>query len=278
MRAHAPPANDSVLTQPMEVSAFVSRVAFPEIKEGMMSGSASRFAAALVVTCLGSASAIVASTSPASAASLPVMYSQRAAGYEVIAGNLPPVNVTAQFRVPTMACANPTRRSGFGAFVQDSTGLVTGTTGVKVGCVGGQPWFEAFATINGKVTRLKTTVLAGDLVTTTESQTASKTTDTFSDSRTGFTQSVVGPGGSAEYAFIGRLPSSNEYEPMFGMVSFTNVAVTGADGESLSTYIAAEDVQEQIQTTRGRQPPAGKIQVQPSALGPSYFSLVWVHQ
>jgi hypothetical protein len=244
-----------------------------------MRASASRFTVALMaVTFLGSASAIVAATPPASAASLPILYSRVTAGYEVDAANLPPTNVTTQFRVPNVACTKATRRSGFGAFIQDSTGLVTGTTGVTVGCVDGQPSFKAFATINGRVTRLKTTVLTGDLVTTTETQTSSTTTDTFSDGRTGFTRSVVGPGGSARFAFIGRLPSKYEYEPMFGTVSFTNVVVTGANGENLGSYIAAEDVQEQIQTTGGRLPPAGTIQVQPSALGPSSFSLVWMHQ
>jgi hypothetical protein len=245
-----------------------------------MRKSASRITAACSAIAIATvtATAISAAATPASAAGLPIVYSQKAAGYEVIAGNLPPIDVTAQFRIPTMVCTGANRRSDFGVFIQDATGLVTGTTGVVLGCVGGQPRFKAFATVNGKVTYLKSPVLAGDLVTTTETQTTSETTDTFNDSRTGFTQSVVGPGGSADYAFVGRLPSLNEYEPMFGTVSFTGVAVAGADGESLATYIAAEDVQEQIQATGGRLPPVGKIQVQPSALGPSSFSLVWVHQ
>jgi hypothetical protein len=185
----------------------------------------------------------------------------------------PPNSVSLDFRVPVATCSS---KSFVGFGVRDNG--VNATVGET--CVRGRhskwiPVYSADINVNNVDTVLSTSVAPNDAITVSVSVTLSATSGTFTDHTTGFSETLSGAGGIAEFAVLGSVSVPNQsgaYRkvPMFPPVSFTNVLVNGS---GLANY---DGLQEAIQTKLGRIPPRGIIQVEPGNLGASSFQLNWV--
>jgi hypothetical protein len=214
---------------------------------------------------------VIAPAAPAFA-SVHVTYYPGNAGYQVYSTSVPPASTTAQFHVPSLTCTNVKESIGFGVLVENTTGGSSSPI-VSETCKKGKAVYKGYIEVNGSGTTLKTKVNANDLVTVSADQSSGATSGTFTDDTTGFTRTITGTGSTPEYAFVGSVPGSTKKIPTFSTFTFTNVDINGA---ALGTYTSATGLSEAVQTTNGKRPPKGKIEIQPGTLGTSTFSLTWV--
>ncbi len=220
---------------------------------------------------------LVMQPTSASAANLPVSYYPTNAGYAVYSTSTPPTTAIAQLRVPALTCSTENTGVGFGVVVENADGSSRGSPTVGEACNKGQAVYTANININNVNTVLSATVKPNDLLTLSASQTSTATSVTFTDNSTGFTKTLTGTGSTSAFGFVGSVP--DEARPSltkvatFSTFSFTHVGVNGA---AIGTYTAATGLYEAIQTTGGKTPPAGTVEIQPGPLGTSSFSLTWV--
>jgi hypothetical protein len=210
------------------------------------------------------------------AQSPPISYYPSNAGYAVFSTTTPPTSATAQLQVPTLSCTKTKAGVGFGALVENSDGTVIGDPVVVEQCVKRVAEYLAEIHVNGTVTQLSTTVRPNDLITLSSSQNPSQTSATFTDNTTGFTQTMTGTGATSEFGFVGSVTDkllAVKKVANFSTFSYTNAKINGAD---IGTYTPSTGLYEAVQTTKGKAPPKGKIEIQPGTLGASSFPLTWV--
>jgi hypothetical protein len=115
-------------------------------------------------------------------------------------------------------------------------------------------------------------VSPNDLVTVSISVALSATSATFTDDTTGFTQTLTGPGGTADFAVLGSVSDAINYSstkvPMFPTVSFANALINGA---GIGNY---NGLQEVLQAkVHGRR---ATVEIEPGNLNTSSFQVNWV--
>lgn len=215
---------------------------------------------------------------PAFAGGVPIAYYAGDAGYEVISTSVPPATASVEFNVPALSCTSSKSGVGFGLVVENASGSLRGSPTVGAACVKRKPVYTANINLNNTNTVLSTTIRAGDTISLSASQTPSLTSATFTDTTTGFSQTMTGTGATAQYGFIGSVPDQALTTPdkkvaKFAPFSFNDAEVNSA---GIGSYTAATGLYEAVQTTKGHAPPKGKVEVEPGTLGTSSFPLDWV--
>jgi hypothetical protein len=208
------------------------------------------------------------------AQSIPIDYYPGNAGYAVFSSTVPPASASSHLRVPTLTCTKAKAGAAFGTLVENANGSISGDAGIVEQCVKGVAEYFGSIDVNSTITQLDTTVSPNDSIILSASESPGRTSATFRDETTGFTQTITGSGATAEYGFIGSVPDVLTTKVAhFAKFSFTDAKINGA---AIGSYTASEGLYEAIQTNNGEAPPGGKIEVEPGSLGTSSFPLKWV--
>lgn len=156
-------------------------------------------------------------------------------------------SVTAEFKVPKLKCTSAA--SGVGPIAAMLTGTAKkplfNAAGLIMECSGGSPAAAAAAEVDGAATVGKKAVHIGDLIKSTITTSASKTTATVADVTKGHTFTVTksGKGAAAlaeEVIDDSLVNSSGKQLPVanFGTISFSSGAVSGKALGSVSPRTA----------------------------------------
>jgi hypothetical protein len=238
------------------------------------------FALAVACSTFGLSGAALVGASNAYASALTVYYSKINSGYNVYSSTVPPATASTTLKVPMVKdCPKTGRGIGFGPLVEDSGGDGAEAF-VEVGCVGGKATYSGGLDMFGTITTSATTVHPGNSLSLSATMNATSTSATFTDTSTGYSRTVTGASGTAAYAFIGSFPADNSAHKLLGVPHFATLTFTNAkvNGAGIGTYDTATGLYEFIRTTNGKAPPKGKVQVEPSALKTSSFSLAFEHK
>jgi hypothetical protein len=157
-------------------------------------------------------------------------------------------SVTAEFKVPTLKCTTTT--SGVGPIVAMTTGTSTAenfnTAGLRLQCLDGKGAGAPVVRVDGTVTVGSNTVAAGDLIQSTVTTSASKTTATVMDLTTGhtfkLTKSGKGAAALSEAIIDDALVSETTGKQLpvadFGKITFSAGAVSGKAIGSVTPRVA----------------------------------------
>lgn len=156
-------------------------------------------------------------------------------------------SVTAEYRVPTLKCTSTT--SGVAPISVMLTGTSTATkfnaAGLLLECSGGAPAAAPLVVVDGTASVGTNPITVGDLIKTTITTSATKTTATVSDLTVGhtfkLTKSGIGAASLEELIIDDSLVTSTGTQlPVanFGKISFTNGAVGGKPLGMVSPRVA----------------------------------------
>jgi hypothetical protein len=207
------------------------------------------------------------------AASVPVDYYPSNAGYGVYSSTVPPASASTHLKVPSLTCTKVKAGLAFGTLVENAKGTVYAAADILEQCANGVADYSAAVNVDSKVTQFDTTVKPGDSIILSSSLSPSRASTTFTDSRTGFTRTLTGSGGTSAYGIIGSAPYATKEVPHFATFSFTDAKVNGA---AIGSYTASKGLYELVQTNNGKAPPKGQVEVEPGPLGTSSFAFKWV--
>ncbi len=214
------------------------------------------------------------------ASSIPTIYSATNAGYNL---NRPEASgsVSGSFKVPTISgCTAAYRAVAVGVVADASNGHLANPF-LVIGCRHGSPLYRVEFNMSGTLSFPVATVSAGDKIALSASMTTSSANATFTDTTTGFSKTMSGPGGSAMDHFLGTGAVHNPplTGVLLGVPQFATFSITSAriDGATIGTYTTDSGFSRFVRTSNGSAPPGGTVQVLPGAVHPQSFGMDWQH-